>query len=242
MAELTTAQENSVKVAVQAAYSQWLPQVEAAVLGAYGKYGVAPDPAAVATTTGAWRQQIEELEAEELADVARQQYAQEDPDGSPDLTTVLMAAAAAATLHFLLAQVGEITGQLFGIMRLVPGRSEQAAAIRAYLNPAQPHWSYKSRQLAVSEGNRWAQAASLAAAMAVARRTRGTLNKTWVTRGDEDVRHAHATTAGQRRPLLSAFNVAGFPMMHPMDPVAPPSLVVNCRCWMRFDREVPRGR
>lgn len=238
MAELTASQEAAVQRGVQAAYGQWLPQVEGAVLGGYTRYGVAPDPAATATTAGDWRVQVRQLETQQLQPVATAQYDQEDPEGEIDFTSILMAAAAAATLYFLMSQVGEVTSALTGIVTSTPNRAEAVARIKAYLDPLASHWRSKSAQLAVSEGNRWAQAASLTAAVAVATRTRQPMSKIWMTQGDMDVRHAHATTAGQRRALLAAFNVGGFPMMHPMDPAAPPSLVVNCRCWMRFDRGI----
>jgi len=241
MAELTQGQEASVQAAVHAAYAQWLPQVEAAVLAGYTRYGIAPDPAAAATTAGDWRAQIRQLETQQLNAVAQQQYGEEGGDGTLDVSSVLMAAAAAATMYFLMSQVTEVTSTLFNIMTVTPQRSEQVTRMKAYLDPMQSHWRYKSEQLAVSEGNRWAQAASLTATVSISRQTRQPMDKIWITRGDEDVRHAHATTAGQRRGLLASFDVGGFPMMHPMDPAAPPQLVVNCRCWMRFEKAVNRG-
>lgn len=231
MAELTASQEASVQAAVQAAYAAWLPQVQARVLGAYNRFGAAPDPNLVATTAGAWHDQLRQLDDDALEQVAQEQYAAEGGDGKLDMTGVLMAAAATATFFFLAAAVTEVTAYLAGVVFSTPDRERQVAKIKAYLDPAQPHWKAKAQQFAVSEGNRWAQAASLTAA------TKNKMTvKIWVTRDDSKVRAAHASTDGQRRPLRAPFNVGGFPMMHPMDPAAPPSLVVNCRCWMRFEK------
>lgn len=231
MAELTPAQEARVQAAVQAAYGVWLPQVESAVLAAYNRFGAAPDPNAATSRASVWNAQVAQIESEALYEVAQEQYAAEGGDGKVDMSAALMLAAATATALLLAVATSQVVVFMTGIMLTAPGRDEQAAKIRAYLDPSQPHWKAKAEQLAVSEGNRWAQAASLTAAQKM-----GKTEKIWVTRDDDKVRMAHASTDGQRRPLGAPFNVAGFPMMHPMDPAAPPSLVINCRCWLRFDR------
>lgn len=235
MAELTSAQEASVQAGVQEAYAQWLPLVQRATLASYNRFGLPPDPSAAYATAGDWNAQVQQLEAQQLQPVAQEQYDEEDPDGDFGMGDALMVAAAAATLAFLASQVGEVINYLYGLISGAKSQEDAVAQIKAYLDPSAPHWRAKSAQLAVSEGNRWAQAASLTAAVAVEKRTRTAAVKIWVTRDDNRVRAAHASTDGQRRALLTPFNVAGFPMMHPMDPAAPPSLVVNCRCWMRFE-------
>lgn len=58
--------------------------------------------------------------------------------------------------------------------------------------------------------------------------------KEWRTRGDAKVRHAHATTEGQRVPLDQPFSVGGSSLMYPGDPSGPINLVAHCRCTLRY--------
>jgi hypothetical protein len=58
--------------------------------------------------------------------------------------------------------------------------------------------------------------------------------KTWTSRGDQAVRPAHRTLAGQTKRLDKPFSVDGSDIMRPGDPEAPPELVLNCRCHLRF--------
>lgn len=241
MAELTPAQEQRLTAAIQDMYAQWLPQVEAAVLGGYTRFGIMPDPAAITTTTTAWNQQVQQLINTQLATLAQEAYSEQDPQGRLPLGEALIAAAAAATAFFLAAQVGEIQSQLVNLIMMAGGAQQAATLVRELLRPAL--WATKAAQLAATEGNRWTQAATLVGALAAQRRDGIERIKEWATRRDDRVREAHADVAGQRRGLLEPFIVNGFPMMYPMDPAAPPHLVVRCRCWMRIlKREVRRGR
>lgn len=247
MAELTPEQEAAIAAYVQQMYGVWLPVASAAVLAGYNRFGAPPDPAAINATTELWRQQILLLEAQRLEPVAEESYNAEIAGvaGAVAFSAAapLIAGAAAATLLFLLAQVGEIQGQLRHI--LVGSRSiaDAAAAVAAYLDPSAPHWASKSQQVAQTEGDRWAQAATLAGAVAAQRADGIRRQKVWVSRDDALVRPAHVAADGQKRDLLDMFNVGGFPMLMPLDPRAPAQLVVNCRCKLRIIRqEVSRGR
>jgi hypothetical protein len=55
----------------------------------------------------------------------------------------------------------------------------------------------------------------------------------WVTMHDGAVRHAHADTDGQVRPIGEKFDVAGVAMSFPGDISAPIELWINCRCVLR---------
>ena len=61
--------------------------------------------------------------------------------------------------------------------------------------------------------------------------------KRWVSRRDERVRDAHRVLNGQKVALMETFNVGGFPIRFPGDPLAPPSLTINCRCRLRFTND-----
>jgi len=238
MAELTPEQERQLQAAYLAAFGVWLPQVEAAVLAATIRFGMPPQPASINVTAATWRAEIRRIEAQLLQPMASQAYAAETAAVAGAaafvLTSTIMGAAVVASAAFLFAQVGEVQAQLLGIAR---GKStaDAARAITEYLNPGNPHWAGKAATFAQTEGDRWIQAATLAGAVAAQRADDVRREKIWVSRDDELVRPAHAMADGQRRPLLAPFNVAGFPMMYPHDPAAPPELVVNCRCGLRIE-------
>lgn len=54
------------------------------------------------------------------------------------------------------------------------------------------------------------------------------------SRGDDRVRPAHAELAGTTKRLEKPFSVAGFDIMRPGDPEAPPDLVIGCRCHLAY--------
>jgi hypothetical protein len=61
--------------------------------------------------------------------------------------------------------------------------------------------------------------------------------KRWVTRKDSKVRAAHAYLEGKEVGLEEGFTVGGTVLRFPGDPIAPPGLVYNCRCRLRFNFE-----
>lgn len=243
MAELTTAQEQELAAYISGMYAVWLPAVENAVLGGYTRFGIAPDPAAINTTTALWRQQITQLEAQQLQPIAAQAYAEEDPEGTFSLTDAFIAAVVVATAAFLLAQLPDLQGLLATIVATAATVTAAVASVRELLNPLNPRWTAKANQVAQTEGDRWVQAATLSAAFRATARDGIQRTKEWISRDDDKVRAAHSFADGQVRPIEVPFIVGGFPMMYPKDPSAPPELVVNCRCGMRIKRtEVRRGR
>lgn len=56
------------------------------------------------------------------------------------------------------------------------------------------------------------------------------IDKVWITRLDDRVRHNHRDAEGQEVPFGAPFWVGGHPMQHPGDPTAPISETANCRC------------
>ncbi len=63
-----------------------------------------------------------------------------------------------------------------------------------------------------------------------------TLNKQWISLKDERVRISHKQLHGDVVPVSSPFFVNGVPIRFPKDPVAPPSLTINCRCVLKFTK------
>lgn len=56
------------------------------------------------------------------------------------------------------------------------------------------------------------------------------VERQWISRHDGKVRPTHVKAHGQRRDLTEAFNVGGYLLRYPKDPLGPPGEVRNCRC------------
>lgn len=81
----------------------------------------------------------------------------------------------------------------------------------------------------------WLAAATVnAATMAVADAERGQfVLLEWVTMQDGDVRDLHTPLQGVQRPVGETFDVGGFELQYPGQPVGPPEVWINCRCVVR---------
>jgi hypothetical protein len=62
------------------------------------------------------------------------------------------------------------------------------------------------------------------------------LKKTWLSMQDNRVRLSHRLLNGDTVPVAEPFVVEGIPIRFPKDPVAPPSLTINCRCFLKFSK------
>jgi hypothetical protein len=100
-------------------------------------------------------------------------------------------------------------------------------AIRASLEPAE--YDAYAERLAATEASIAVNTARQREAQ-LAAQAGATVTKTWRTRRDNRVRATHRAAEGQTRGVDQPFLVGGWPMMHPGDPDAPASEVVNCRC------------
>jgi len=65
----------------------------------------------------------------------------------------------------------------------------------------------------------------------------GATTKTWVTRTDKKVRAAHAALQGKTVGIRDGFKAGRHALRFPGDPLAPPELVINCRCLLKFGEE-----
>jgi hypothetical protein len=91
-------------------------------------------------------------------------------------------------------------------------------------------WFAKVREVARTVAVSVLNAALVDAAEAYTAETGNRRWQQWWTVEDTRVRHAHRRAHGQARPVGQNFDVGGFPMRYPGDPLAPPDLTTNCRC------------
>lgn len=121
------------------------------------------------------------------------------------------------TLGGLLRQAQDVTGDLEDLLALV----------RTAFSDIGPRTAADIAEMtAVATVNGAADATAAAIGPGIVR--------TWVTRGDDRVRPAHAAVNGTTLPVTEPYNVDGAPMRYPGDQLAPLYLTVNCRCRLRY--------
>ena len=64
----------------------------------------------------------------------------------------------------------------------------------------------------------------------------GVQTKTWITRKDTKVRAAHAALEGKTVGIKEGFKAGNVVLRFPGDPLAPPEMVINCRCLLKFGK------
>lgn len=104
------------------------------------------------------------------------------------------------------------------------------AALRRDTNRAGMRWWPKVVELARTHSLSALNAGTAAGLDAEAEASDVIRYKQWWSAEDTRVRAAHVMAHGQVQPVSDKFIVGGFPMAYPGDPLAPPDLVVNCRC------------
>lgn len=237
------AAERAVAALVEAAYRIWLAAVSKAVLGGSERFGIAPNPTALWSTTPLWELQVERLVAdvEKIArlgwvDAGNQlgidvPYNPADPILADQLqrTRNLMVRTPDEVYRMIITELGEAAAA-------GEGPVQQVARVRHVLDVnGVENWPARARTVATTEVHRAFNFGALAAAIKI-QQGQGLLSKRWVAREDEATRPAHVRADGQTVPVYQPFLVDSVPMMAPGDPAAPPHLVINCRCKLRYTR------
>lgn len=240
-----TAAEAAITAYVLSAYTRWLTQVLAAVLGGFLRFGIAPDPGAIWSTVPFWERQIDGL-MDRLRAIARagwinaaQQLDVElpwDPE-DPILTDTLQ-----RTRNLMVRTPDEVYRQILDVLgrTIAAGGTveDQVAGVRHALDvTGTENWPARARTVAVTEVHRAWNFGALAASMRIQRREATvTVFKTWDSRDDSAVRPGHKRADGQTVSIYQPFIVNMEPLMMPGDPSGTPSNVINCRCKPLFSR------
>ncbi|MFJ5121842.1 phage portal protein [Kitasatospora sp. NPDC088548] len=141
-----------------------------------------------------------------------------------------LAIAEVAVRRFLQAFADELDG--------IQGRAETVDALVA---AARELSAARSRRAAAAVAQAVVSTALNGAAEVSAAAAGPGVLRTWVTRRDDKVRPEHQAVDGTVLPVLTAYDVGGFPMRYPGDPIAPPSLTHNCRCRLLYSSASPEG-
>ncbi|PNE43484.1 hypothetical protein [Streptomyces noursei] len=147
----------------------------------------------------------------------------------PGIATAVLAAVAAATsaLHDFLDGVAGLLDQA---QEVTDDLEDLAALIRtAFGDRAADVAQHVAEAAATATVNGTAEATAAAVGPGIER--------TWITRRDHRVRPAHEAQDGVTLPVTEPYDVAGYSMRYPGDPIAPIALTVNCRCRLLYRTE-----
>lgn len=233
-------EENRISALVLQALARWLRRVLDAVLTAFRRFGIGPDPTAVYSTVPEWNDEVERI-IPELLPSARIGWEEILPDSDSSLvSTDSYIQASLAQSRNLLVRIPEevyhlIFAEITDGVNDGEGVRDIAARVERILDATgSERWPNRATTIAVTEVNRAANAGAYAAALQAERDEGVQMTKRWLDSDDNRVRPEHREADGQEVPLGQPFIVGGFPLMMPGDPTAPPHLVVWCRCSMQI--------
>lgn len=237
--------EAAIAALVLSAYAAWLKLAAAAVLGAFTRFGTAPDPAAIWSTVPAWDKQVDRL-MDALEQIARAGWIEASRqlgvDMPFDVTDAILQDQLRRTRNLMVRTPDEVYRQIVAELGTAVAAGEdvqaQAARIRHVLDvTGTENWPARARTVAVTEVHRAWNFGALAAGLRVQQREDGArLQKRWDSKEDSAVRPAHRRADGQIRPMSQPFIVGGEALMAPGDPSGSPWNVINCRCKPLFSR------
>lgn len=244
-AGVLAAAEVAIAAYVLAAYTRWLAQVVAAVLGGFLRFGISPDPSAIWSTVPLWERQIDGL-IERLGLIARAGWVNAADQLGVDLPfnpqDPLLVDQLQRTRNLLVRTPDEVYQQIIKVLgeAVAAGQTTegQARRVRHVLDvTGTENWASRARTVAVTEVHRAWNFGALAASMRIQRSEPTTdVLKRWDAKEDSAVRPGHKRADGQTVLVYQPFIVNMEPLMAPGDPSGSPSNVINCRCKPRFSR------
>lgn len=245
VAAVLAAAETAIAAYMLGAYTRWLAQVLAAVLGGFLRFGIAPDPDALWSTIPLWQKQIEGL-IEQLRLIARAGWINTSSQLGVDLPfdpqDPILVDQLQRTRNLMVRTADEVYQQIIKVLgeSVAAGGTveDQARRVRHVLDvTGTENWPARARTVAVTEVHRAWNFGALAASMRIQRREATvTVFKRWDARDDSATRPGHKRADGQTVSIYQPFIVNMEPLMMPGDPSGSPSNVINCRCKPQFSR------
>lgn len=237
------AMEAAVAALVLSMFAAWLPLVLAAVLGAFNRFGAAPDPVAIWSTVPAWERQVERLMSA-LEQIARAGWIETTNQLGVDVpfnpSDPILADQLARTRNLMVRTPDEVYRRIIEVLGKTAGESAevQAAAVRHVLDiTGTENWPARARTVAVTEVHRAHNMGAQAAALRIETQEPGPrFLKRWDSKEDSAVRPAHRLADGQVQFVTQPFVVAGEALVVPGDPAGSPWNVINCRCKPIYSR------
>jgi hypothetical protein len=228
--------EEKLYQAVLRAIADWLAKVRDAIMGAFNRFKLLPDPLGAYNANAAWVSSVDNVILPQLRGIAGHAWDKVTEIPYPS-TNAHVAASLASTRNLLVRMPDEVYHLIFATLSdsQNAGLSVQATAAKVdkVLSVTDSErWPNRARVIAQTELLRASNIGTLAAGFEMQNRAGTPMVKEWVAADDERTRIEHREADGQQRLLGDPFNVGGYPMMAPGDVLAPPELVINCRCSM----------
>lgn len=232
--------EDSVYAVVSSALKRWLGKAKDAVLAPYRQHQIQPDPTAVYQVQANWNDEVDTI-LTKLGQISMSAWSQAT-DVPPVSRHAFVMAQLAQTQNFLVRIPDEVYHLVFAELTdgINAGEDVDHLAVRvdhALDWTGSENWPGRARNIAVTETTRAYGAGTLAAGMEQSRVTGRRLAKRWDTERDRKVRETHRHADGQVQPLGMPFDVGGFLLQFPGDPMGPADEVCGCRCDLMITNE-----
>jgi hypothetical protein len=225
------ADENKVFGVVKSALDRFINAARTKVMAPFRGWKGMPDPSGVFQAQSEWNT---DTILTTLGQIAMSAWS-EASDVPPVSRHSFVVAQLAQTQNFLVRIPDEVYNLVFG--EIVDGvnaggsTDDIARMVDAVLETTgSERWANRARVIAITEVTRAYGAGTTAAGLEQSRVTGRLLQKRWRSSHDSRVRSTHVAVDGVTIPLYQPFNVGGYPMLFPGDPMGPADEVVGCRC------------
>lgn len=225
--------ENRVYGVVFGALKRFVDAAREKVLAPFRSWGGSPDPSGVYQVQSIWTDEIDTI-LTVLGQIAMGAWS-EASDVPPVSRHAFVMSQLAQTQNFLVRIPDEVYNIVFAELTDGVNAGERIDQLAQRVDgvletSSSERWQNRARNIAVTETTRAYGAGTLAAGLEQSRVTGRLLQKRWDTEHDSRVRASHRQVDGVVTGLSQPFNVGGFPMLFPGDPMGPADEVVNCRC------------
>lgn len=236
---MTMRQEQRLFTRVIHLLAEFLDRALDAVLAAYRRFGMSPDPAGVYEVAPWWNGQVDLLVANDLEEISEEGWQEVVSRLGLDVpfvsTDSFIQAQFAITQNLLVRIPDEVYNLVFAELNDGVNEGEDpddlAARIEMVLSmTGSEMWPSRAMTIAVTEANRANNAGAYAAGLQSESIEGIGLRKRWLATNDTRTRPDHRHADGQLVPLRQPFTVGGWPLQFPGDPTGPPEQVIWCRC------------
>lgn len=225
---------------VAGALRRWLKKARDAVLRPWDQNKLQPDPSGVFQVQQDWNDEVDTIMTE-IGKIAMHAWSAAT-DVPPVSRHAFVMSQLAQTQNLLVRIPDEVYNLVFAEItegvnagQTVEQIAQRVDRVLSYTGSER--WPGRARTIAQTETTRAYGAGTVAAGLEQSRVTGRMLQKKWLTAHDERVRIPHRQVNGKTVDLGMPFYVDGVPMMFPGDPLAPPDLVINCRCSLMIQNE-----
>jgi hypothetical protein len=223
--------ENKLFGVVKAALDRFVNAARDKVMAPFRSWKGMPDPSGIYQAQDQWQY---DTILTVMGQIALGAWS-EATDVPPVSRHAFVVAQLAQTQNFLVRIPDEVYNLVFAEINDGVNGGESISAIAQRVDEClattgSERWANRARVVAITEVTRAYGAGTTAAGLEQSRVTGRLLQKRWRTEHDDRVRASHRAIDNVTLPLYQPFNVGGWPMLFPGDPMGPAEEVINCRC------------